>query len=139
MTAGQQPPDNGSGALSVEIRNALVGAREAAGLSWAELGTRCGLTANYLRNAEDGKFLPTTGALTRWCDALKTNEPARTEIISAGRVVEPQKTSHKPVTADRRERLETANRLLQRAEMAEGEERLKLALTAREVLRGKTL
>jgi len=137
MTEAPEPPENDS--LGVEIRNALVGAREAAGLSWAELGTRCGLTANYLRNAEGGKFLPTTGALARWCDALKINEPARTEIVSAGRVVEPKTSRHKPVTADRRERLETANRLLQHAEMASGQERLKLALEAREVLRRKAL
>jgi len=137
MTGASRPPDNG--ALSVEIRNALVGAREAAGLSWAELGSRCKLTANYLRNAEGAKFLPTTGALARWCDALGINEPARTEIVSAGRVVEPKTTRHKPVTAERRERLETANRLLQGAEMASGQERLRLALEAREALRGKTL
>jgi len=137
MTAGQQRPENDS--LGVEIRNALVGAREAAGLPWAELGSRCGLSATYLRNAESGKFLPTTGALTRWCEALGIDEPTRTEIVSAGRVVEPKPTRHKPVTADRRERLERASGLLQEAEMAKGQERLKLALEAREVLRGKTL
>jgi len=137
MTAGQQRPENDS--LGVEIRNALVGARETAGLSWADLSGRCRLTANYLRNAEAGKFLPTTGALARWCEALGIDEPTRTEIVSAGRVVEPKTTRHKPVTAERRERLETANGLLQRAERAEGEDRLKLALEAREALRGKTL
>jgi len=137
MTEAPEPPENDS--LGVEIRNALVGAREAAQLSWADLSGRCRLTANYLRNAEHGKFLPTTGALARWCDALKINEPARAEIIAAGRVVEPKTSRHKPVTADRLERLETANGLLQRAERAEGEDRLKLALEAREALRGKTL
>jgi transcriptional regulator with XRE-family HTH domain len=60
-------------------REALIAAREMAGLSRAALGGMLGVTRAHVRHVETGARNPSVALMRRWAIALKPNAPIWTD------------------------------------------------------------
>ena len=56
-----------------EISEALIGARQRAGLSQAEVARKMGTTQSVVARLESGRFLPSTASLTRYAAATNSH------------------------------------------------------------------